>query len=49
GGASEVLARHGLSLHAVFRLNDLLDFWVDRGLLERVQAEHVRRELRLNE
>ncbi|NPA26180.1 MAG: orotidine-5'-phosphate decarboxylase, partial [Chloroflexi bacterium] len=30
GGASEVLARHGLSLHAVFRLNDLLDFWVDR-------------------
>ncbi|NPA05950.1 MAG: orotidine-5'-phosphate decarboxylase [Chloroflexi bacterium] len=46
-GASETLAHHGLSLHAVFRLTDLLEFWVDRGLLSASMARRVRQELHL--
>ncbi len=46
-GAREALAQHGLSLHAVFRLTDLLEFWVDRGLLSAHVAQRVRQELAL--
>ena len=44
-GATEELAKHGVTLHAVFKLGELLDHWLAGGLITRGQADEVRRFL----
>lgn len=44
-GATEELARHGVTLHAVFTLGELLDRWLAAGLISPEQADEVRRFL----
>ena len=44
-GAREELAEHGLRLHAVFTLSELLDLWEAEGLVPAEQVAAVRRWL----
>ena len=44
-GATEELAKHGVRLHAVFTLSELLDRWTEGGDISGTQAESVRRFL----
>lgn len=45
-GASEALAESGYELHAVMKMDDLLDHWGSRGRLSRDQVSEVREFIR---
>jgi len=45
-GASEALAASGYKLHAVMKMDDLVDYWGLRGRLSREQVNEVKRFIR---
>ena len=40
-GARKRLDEHGVTLHAIFSLEDLLSFWHERSLITQEQYQHV--------